>query len=334
MDISKLSFEVFGRDATGKVVVSKRLRREQVMAFFANFPSCLIGIEACGGAHHWARELSSLGHEVKLIAPQFVKPYVKSNKNDRADAEAICEAVTRPGMRFVGIKSLEQQALLSLHRVRERWIKNRTALANELRGLLAEFGIVIPKGLSNLRSGFHELLERNADKLPALARETFESLWEEFHHVEAQVKRYDDRLLRIHRASETSKRLATIPGVGEVIATAIIGTVGDPNMFKNGRQFAAWLGLVPRQHSTAGKPRLLGISKRGDSYIRKQLVHGARSVLQQAGRYTDKRSLWVQKLKERRGANRAAVALANKNARVIWAILQRGDRYRQQVAQA
>jgi transposase len=331
LDISKRSFEVFGRDNHGRQTVRKSLRRDEVLGFFGNLRECLIGIEACGGAHYWARELTALGHTVKLISPQFVKPYVKSNKNDKADAEAICEAVSRPGMRFVGIKTTTQQDILSIHRVRERLIKTRTALSSEIRGLLGEYGVVLPQGIGHIRSGLSERLEQNSDKLTPMTRQTVDDLLEEFHHTDSLIDRYDQRLRSIHRGSDVSKKLGTIPGVGEVIATAIIGAAGNPDAFKNGRQFAAWLGLVPRQHSTGGKPRLLGISKRGDPYIRKQLVHGARSVVRMAHLHSDKRSIWIQKLKARKGANRTVVAVANKNARVIWAILKRETRYYEQV---
>lgn len=330
MDISKHSFEVFGRDETGSAVIRKRLYRSEVLNFYANLKPCKIGIEACGGAHYWARELMAFGHEVRLISPQFVKPYVKSNKNDRADAEAICEAVSRPGMRFVGIKSVSQQDVLSLHRVRERLVKSRTALANEIRGLLSEYGVIVPQGISRIRVGFSEILETNQAKLTAMARETFADLLQEFHQIDEHIDRYEKKIKQIHLTNPISKQLATIPGVGEIIATAVIASVGDPTVFKNGRQFAAWLGLVPRQHSTGGKERLLGISKRGDTYLRKQLIHGARSVMVQLGKHGDRRSTWAKKLKERRGVNRTTVAVANKNARVMWAILTKGTRYFEQ----
>lgn len=324
MDISKHSFEIFGRDEHGKTVIKKRLYRDEVLKFYAQFQQSTVGIEACGGAHYWARELTALGHTVRLISPQFVKPYVKSNKNDQADAEAICEAISRPGMRFVGIKSVAQQDVLSLHRVRERLVKSRTALANEIRGLLSEYGVIVPKGISHIRVGFAEVLHKNAAKLTPMALETFNNLLQEFHQLDEEIDKYELKIKQIHKVSPISQQLATIPGVGEIIATAIIATVGDPKAFKNGRQFAAWLGLVPRQHSTGGRDRLLGISKRGDTYLRKQLIHGARSVMLRVMMHADRRSKWAKGIKERRGMNRATVAVANKNARVIWAILTKG----------
>ena len=321
LDISKHSFQVHAADARGKAKLRRKLYRSDVLGFFSTLKPCSIALEACGGAHYWARELMSLGHRVKLISPQFVKPYVKSNKNDRADAEAICEAASRPEMRFVGVKSLEQQDMQGIHRVRERLVGARTALCNEIRGLLTEYGIVIPKGIKRLRSELCEILEKNSNVLTSMAMTTFNDLREELCHLDEKVKKYDERIEQIHKAHPVSQRLATIPGVGPVVATAIVSAVGDPHCFKNGRQFAAFLGLVPRQHSTGGKERLLGISKRGDVYIRKLLVHGARSVLQWAGKKNDQRSCWAIALKKRRGSNRTTVALANKNARVIWALL-------------
>lgn len=321
LDISKHSFQVHGATAFGKAVLRKKLYRESVLEFFAQQRRCIVAMEACGGAHFWARELGKLGHEVKLIAPQFVKPYVKSQKNDKADAEAICEAATRPEMRFVGVKTVEQQDLQALHRVRERLIKARTALVNEVRGLLAEYGIVVPKGISAMRSGLCEHIEPQAQRLSQSMRQLLHELLEEFHELDARVDGYDDKFKSLCKAHPVAKRLHTIPGIGPVAATALIATVGDATLFKNGRQFAAYLGLVPRQKSTGGKATLLGITKRGDKYMRKILVHGARSVVRVAPLKSDKRSKWLTELVRRRGVNRATVACANKNARVAWRIM-------------
>jgi transposase len=275
-----------------------------------------------GGAHYWARRFREHGHEVKLMAPQFVTPYRKTNKNDLRDAEAIAEAMTRPTMRFVPIKSVEQQDLQALHRVRERLMKARTALINETRGLLHEYGIVVPKGAATFRKHVLEKLATEAAKLTPHSLALFQQLLEELAAaLEARVATYDAQLAQVAQTHPVCQRLLTIPGLGELTATALVAAVSDAAQFKNGRQFAAWLGLVPRQHSTGGKPRLLGISKHGDSYLRKLLVHGARSCLRWVGRKRDRRSQWIRALLERRGWNRAAVALANKNARVAWVLL-------------
>lgn len=327
MDISKHFFQVHGADERGKAVVRKRLYRSDVREFFVNLSPCVVAMEACASAHYWARELKALGHEVKLIAPQFVKPYVRSNKNDRADAEAICEAASRPEMRFVAAKSVEQQDIQALHRVRERLVSARTALCNEIRGLLSEYGIIIAQGRLRLSKELSAVLEKNRETLTGMALQMFLDLQAELSRLTEQVETYDHLLERIHKAHPVCQQLTTIPGVGSITSTALIAMVGDVNNFKNGRQFAAYLGLVPKQHSTGGKNRLLGISKRGDTYLRKLLVHGARSVLLQAGKKSDQRSRWLIDLYKRRGTNRAVVALANKNARVIWAVMSKGSRY-------
>lgn len=283
IDLARNVFQIHGVDQHGKVILKKQLKRSRMAAFFVNLPVCLIGMEACDSAHHWARELEKMGHTVKLMAPQFVKPYVKTNKNDMADAEAICEAVTRPNMRFVPIKTIEQQAVLSLHRVRQGFVKARTAQSNQVRGLLGEFGLVLPKGVGQIAQRIPEILE-------------------------VQVKAW-------HRESPASLKLAEVPGIGPLTATALVASVG------NARQPAAWLGLVPRQHSTGGKSVLLGISKRGDSYLRTLLIHGARPAIQAALRKVDQGNAWLAGLLQRRNSNIAAVALANKNARIVWALL-------------
>ena len=297
------------------------------MPFIAQLPPVLIGIEACGGAHYWARRFREHGHEVKLMAPQFVKPFVKSNKNDMRDAEGIGEAVTRPTMRFVPTKDIDQQDIQSLHRVRERLIGERTSLVNEVHGLMHEYGIVIPKGVPKFRKVVMEKLESEKDKLTALSQEMFWKLVEAFVELGQPIAYYQEKLESLAKTHPECQRLMTIPGIGPITATALVAAVGDVGVFKNGRQFAAWLGLVPKQHSTGGQTRLLGISKRGDSYLRKLLIHGARATLRWVKLKTDDRSQWIRGLLERRGWNRTAVAVANKNARIVWALLSRGGVY-------
>jgi transposase len=321
IDIAKRVFHAVGMDNRGNVVYRKRLSRHDLMPFVAQLPPVLIGIEACGGAHYWARRFRAYGHEVKLMAPQFVKPYVKSNKNDSRDAEAIAEAVTRPTMRFVPVKDVDQQDIQALHRVRERLMGERTALVNEVHGLLHEYGIVMPKGVAKFRQAVVGTLEAEQDKLTPLSQEMFWKLVEEFGALEKQLAYYQEKLEALATTHPECQRLMTIPGIGPLSATALVAAVSDASAFKNGRQFAAWLGLVPRQHSTGGKERLLGISKRGDSYVRKLLIHGARVTLRWVGLKTDRRSQWMRQLLERRGKNRTAVAVANKNARIVWALL-------------
>jgi transposase len=321
IDLAKRVFHAVGMDDTGKIVLRQRLSRHDLMPFIAQLPPVLIGIEACGGAHYWARRFRAYGHEVKLMAPQFVKPYVKSQKNDSRDAEAIAEAVTRPTMRFVPAKDVDQQDIQALHRVRERLMGERTALVNEVHGLLHEYGIVIPKGVAQFRQAVVGKLEAEKDKLTPLGQEMFWKLIDEFTALEKQLAYYQEKLEVLATTHPECQRLMTIPGIGPLGATALVAAVSDASAFKNGRQFAAWLGLVPRQHSTGGKERLLGISKRGDGYLRKLLIHGARATMRWVGRKTDRRSQWIRQLIERRGKNRTAVAVANKNARVVWALL-------------
>ena len=326
-------FQVHGVNRHGKVELRKQLKRDQVAAFFANLPACLIGMEACSGAHHWARKLQALGHTVRLMAPQFVKPYVKSNKTDAADAEAICEAVARPSMRFVPIKNIEQQAVLSLHRVRQGFVKARTAQANQIRGLLGEYGLIVPQGIAYITQRVPDLIEDASIELPGAFRLLIDRLVEHFKLLHRQVEEIEVQIKAWHRASEASRRLEKVPGIGPLTATAMVASVGDAKNFDNGRQFAAWLGVVPRQHSSGGKPNLLGMSKRGDAYLRTMLIHGARSVIYRATQRADAES-WLVKLTTRRNKNIAAVALANKNARTIWALLAHDREFRADYAPA
>lgn len=326
IDLAKNVFQVHGVDERGKAVLRKQLRRSQVAQFFSNLEPCLIGMEACASAHHWARKLQSFSHTVRLIAPQFVKPYVKSNKNDVADAEAICEAVGRPNMRFVPIKTVEQQAVLSLHRARQGFVKARTAQVNQIRALLAEYGIVLPKGITHVPKQVPVVLADDSHELPGTFRQLIAGLLVHFRELHRQVVELEDQIKAWHRDNPASRRLAEIPGIGPLGASALVASIGDARAFKNGRQLAAWLGLVPRQHSTGGKPTLLGISKRGDVYLRTVLIHGARSAILADQRRGDGGS-WLAKLLERRHPNIAATALANKNARVVWALLAHEREY-------
>ena len=327
IDLAKNVFQIHGVDGHGKTVLRKQIKREQMAPFFANLSACLIGMEACGSAHHWARKLSAFGHTVRLMAPQFVKPYVKSNKNDAADAEAICEAVARPNMRFVAVKSVEQQSVLSLHRVRQGFVKARTAQANQIRGLLGEFGYIMPQGIAHVSQRVPEILENTSDELPAEFRHLVDRLLEHLRELDRQVSELELQIKAWHRSSYLSLKLEKIPGIGPLGASALVASIADARSFDNGRQVAAWLGLVPRQHSSGGKPTLLGISKRGDTYLRTLLIHGARSALLAAQRAT-KVNPWLAGLLDRRHPNIAAVALANKNARIVWALLAHDREFR------
>jgi transposase len=317
IDLAKNSFSVHGVDATGSVVLRRTVSRARLLDLLMSQPPCLVGLEACSGAHEWARRFEQFGHRVRLMAPRFVAPYRKNGKNDGNDAEAICEAVSRPSMRFIPIKTLEQQAVLCLHRVRQGFIEERTATINRLRGVLAEFGFVLPQSSAVVRREVHTLLER----LPPHAARAAADLLEHLRLLDVRVREYEHSIEAHAREHRPARLALERSGVGPITASAIAATVGDMREFKNGRQFAAWLGLVPRQHSTGGKPRLGHITGRGDTYLRTLLVMGARSVLQRASGKNDPLSRWALAVRTRRGYHRACVAVAAKNARAVWAML-------------
>lgn len=321
IDLAKELFQVHGVEERGKPVLRKQLKRKDVVRFFANLPPCLIGMEACASAHYWARKLSELGHTVRLMPPQFVKPYVKTNKSDRNDAEAICEAVARPNMRFVPIKTAEQQAVLALHRVRQGLVKARTAQANQIRGLLAEHGIVMPKGIGQIAKRLPEILEDGENGLPGMMRQLCERWGEQIQALDKQVGELERQIVLWHRENEHSRKLEDIAGIGPLTASAYVASVGDARSFKNARQVPAWLGMVPRHEGTGGKVALGRISKRGEAYLRTLLIHGARAVIRQFARKPDPPEGWLKRLLARRNKNIAAVALAAKNARIAWALL-------------
>jgi transposase len=324
IDLAKRVFQLHGVNAHGVCVLRRQVRRAQVMHLINQLPPCTVAMEACGGAHEWGRRFQALGHRVRLISPQFVKPFVKGNKTDRNDAEAICEAAQRPGMRFVALKTVEQQQVLAVHRLRSAAVKARTALANQLRGLLAEFGLIVPQGLHRLRRELPELLEDAHNSLPPLLREELNLQTQRLRELDAEVQRLTLRIEHQARADARAGALMQRRGVGPLIASAFAAELGDPHAFKNGRQVGAWLGLVPRQHSTGGQPILLGISKRGDAYLRTLLIHGARAVMRTADRHEDALCQWARTVKARRGVHKATVALANKMARQLWAQLAYG----------
>ena len=328
IDLAKSSFQVHGVDGEGNTVLRRKLSGEKLKRQMANMAPCLVGMEACGSAHYWARTFREYGHEVRLMAPQFVKPYVKSNKNDTVDAEAICEAVQRSSMRFVAVKETAQQDTQSLHRIRSLAVAHRTAQVNQIRGLLLEYGVKIPQGRRHVRARMPEILEDADNGLNALFRELLDGLYEELVRLDERIAEYDHKIEQLAQQDTRAQALMSIPGIGPKGATALLSAIGDAGVFGNGREMAAWLGLVPRQHSTGGKARLLGISKRGDVYLRTLLIHGARAVLRVAGKKTDRQSLWALSVQRRRGTNIAAVALANKIVRVAWALLTKGERYR------
>lgn len=328
IDLAKNVFQVHGVDANEQVMIRKAFRRGQLKVFLHKLEPTLIAMEACGSAHQWARELTAMGHTVKLIPPQFVKPYVKAHKNDAVDAEAICEAVSRPGMRFVTVKTVDQQVMLSVHRVRSRVVKARTALVNEVRGLLAEFGVVIERlGVSAVRRAIPRLLDDTESDLPVPLRELLRALYDELVALDARLATLNQSLNGHAEQDERVKRLQQIEGVGPVTASAIVATIGDGTQFKTGRDFAAFLGMVPNQHSSGGKARLGSISKRGDKYLRTLLIHGARSCIKTIENQKTRHGEWVKNLLGRRNKNIATVALANKHARIIWAMLTKQTAY-------
>jgi transposase len=334
LDIAKSVFQVHGIDAQGKVVIRRQLRRRCVLAFFQKLPPCLVGIEACASSHHWSRELQALGHTVRLMPPAYVKPYVKRQKNDAADAEAICEAVSRPSMRFVETKTPEQQSCLMLHRTRHLFIRQQTAVINSIRAHLAEFGIVARVG----RQGVEDLLDVVADpkerRVPEVARACLAALAIQLRMLKAQILEFDRRIMAWHRSNETSRRLDEIPGVGPVLATALVASVADPKAYRSARDFSAWIGLVPRQHSSGGKAKLGGISKQGDRYLRGLFTAGALAVIRYAKVHGTKHRPWLSALLARRPTKVAAIALANKIARMAWAMMARSQRYREPIALA
>jgi transposase len=328
LDIAKSVFQVHGIDASGETVVRRQLRRRQVLPFLGKLPACVIGIEACATAHHWARELVKLGHEVRLMPARYVKPYVKRNKNDAADAEAICEAVTRPNMRFVETKTVEQQSVLMLHRTRALFVRQRTALINAIRAHLAEFGIVAGVGRNGVERLLQMINEGEDERIPAAARECLMALTAQLDLVKRQILDADRRIVAWHRSNELSKRLEAIPGVGPLVASALVASIPDPHAFRSGRDVSAWIGLVPKQNSTGGKERLGSISKAGNRYLRQLLVVGALSVIRRAKQLGTTRHPWLVTLMQRRPVKVAAIALANKIARIAWALMARNESYR------
>jgi transposase len=334
LDLAKQSIQEHAVDRHDAVVMKRSVKRAELLKLFSDRPPCLIGMEACAGAHHWARELSRLRHTVRLMAPKHVKPYLQGQKNDANDAAAICEAVSRPKMKFVAVKSVAQQDVQALHRIRSQCVEQRTAKVNLIRGLLAEYGIVIAQQVSHLRRAVVELLEDAENGLTVDFRELLSGLREDVAYLDLRIAELTKRIERHVQGNEATQRLLTIPGVGPISASALYAAVGDATAFANGRQLAAFLGLTPRQHSTGGKAKLLGIHKQGDSYLRGLLVHGARAVQRMAVKKTDARSVWLNDLSKRRHKNIATVAQANKTARIAWVILAKGDTYRAEPARS
>jgi transposase len=331
IDLAKNVFQLHGVDPAGHVVLKRRVARGQLMEVVLRLNPCIIGLEACPSAHHWGREFTKLGHEVKLIGPQFVKPFVKGNKNDGNDAAGICEALQRPSMRFVPIKSVAQQDVQSLHRARTRLVNNRTGLVSQMRGILAERGIVFAQSITRARREIPVIIADINNSLTSLAREMLADLMDQLCELDKRIAGFDERINAVFKSSTTCQRIAQIEGVGPKTATAIVAAVSDPRDFKNGRHFSAWLGLVPRQHSSGDRTQLFGISKRGDRHLRTLLIHGARAVLRTAPTKHDKKHARALALQARRGANRAIVAIANKMARVIWSLLASGQSYQRAV---
>ena len=327
IDLAKNIFQLHGADERGRQTLSRRVSRGKLLETVISLPRCRIVMEACGGAHYWARKFTGMGHHVQIIAPRFVKPFVKSLKNDRNDAEAIAEAASRPTMRYVTVNSVEQQDIQSMHRIRSLLMRDRIAQINQIRGLLAEYGVVIAQTPLKVRQQLPAILDDQDNELTELTRSMMRDMYERLTLLDTQIERYDELIRQAHKASVLSQRLEKIRGVGPMIATAVIAAAGSATEFANGRQFAAWLGLTPRQHSSGGKQRLFGITKRGNGYLRMLLVHGARSVVQQAVRHSDGLSRWILEVQARRGTNVAVVALANKIARTIWVLLARGREY-------
>lgn len=328
VDLAKNVFQLHGSDAQGRVVLRKRLKRAQFLSFFVNLPPVLVAMESCSSAHHWGRELSKLGHQVRLIAPQFVKPFVQGSKNDVSDAHAICEAATRPTMRFVPIKTIEQQSTLALHSARQGLIKARTAQINQIRALMGEFGWVSSQGPHQLLTNLPAQLEQARETLPAVFIELIELLREQLLSLSERIETITRLIAQAIRNDPVAQRLQTIPGIGPLSASALAASVGDVKSFKNGRSLAAWLGLVPGQHSSGGKAKLLGISKRGDSYLRCLLVHGARSVFYSATRTSAKKpDPWIEQIKQRKHVNVVSVAMANRNVRIAWSVMAHGHNY-------
>jgi len=328
IDLAKTNFSLVGMDKHGNILFRKQLTRNKLLAFIAQCPPCLIGMEACSGAHYWGREFKKYGHKIGILAAKFVEPFRKGGKNDNNDAEAICEAVRRPNIWFVPVKTADQQAVLCIHRARQGLIKERTASINQLRGLLSEFGIVIAKGRHPAQLAIPGILEDAENGLPLMARQIIRDIWLRIKQVNDSIHAYDKELANLVKHNPIAKRLMTIPGVGEQVATGIVASVPDPRLFKNSRNFAAWLGLVPRQYTTGGNIRLGRITKRGDKYLRMCLVHGARAVVAKLRDKTDKVSCWVRDLIERRGYLRAVVALAARNARLIWTLMIKQEDYK------
>lgn len=328
LDLAKNVFQVHGVDEVGKLTITRQLRRGQLIGFFKKLPPCLVGMEACSTAHHWARELIKLGHTVRLMPAGYVKAYVKRSKNDAADAAGICEAVTRPSMRFVPVKTAESQAAIMLHRSRDLLVRQRTQLINALRAHLAEVGLVAAAGVDGLKSLLAIIREAGeTGQLPGPMQQALQPLVDQLAALQAQIGQLERNIHAQHRASDVSRRLETIPGIGVIGATAIAATVSEPGAFKSGREFAAWIGLVPRQHSTGGKQMLGSISKQGDRYLRRLLIVGATAVIRHARAHPDKHP-WIIKLLAKMPAKKVAVALANKTARIAWAILAKGGTYR------